>query len=245
MRHLKWEACYNVRDVGGYPTLDGARLREGALIRSDNLVHLTPAGQAALVAYGVRTIIDLRVPEELQMHPDPFAHAAGASAGVSYLNIPLSPEQEKSSAEHFRAARTIRESYCVALDYLAPIFARVITAMADAPEGGVLFHCHAGRDRTGMVAALALSLVRVPQETIVEDYAITDEYIKPMNDAFIAGMKHQKERDEFMHELSVSRETMRGFLAHLEQRHGGAEAYLLRAGVPLEKLERLRTRWIA
>ncbi len=72
-RHLPWDACYNARELGGYPTESGAQIRMQALIRSDSLYHLTPGGQTALRDYGVRTIIDLRSPHELEREANPFA----------------------------------------------------------------------------------------------------------------------------------------------------------------------------
>ncbi len=93
-----------------------------------------------------------------------------------------------------------------------------------------------------MIAALVLDLCRVPEDVIVEDYAITDTFIREMNEAYMKEMSNPKERERFRHELTITRETMRGFLDHLNRKHGGAEAYLVSQGVPREKLERLRER---
>src|SRR5437868_13316841 len=87
VRYLAWDACYNVRDVGGYPTGDGGRTPWGALVRADNLYRLTEEGQAALRDYGVRTIVDLRLAHELERHPSPFA--ANGEGGPRYLNLPI------------------------------------------------------------------------------------------------------------------------------------------------------------
>ncbi len=245
MKHLEWEACYNVRDLGGYPTRDGGQLREGVLIRSDNLYRLTPAGQAALVDYGVRTIIDLRFRDELTTRPSPFANGRATDFGVRYLNISLTPDPREGFDDAFAATESNREGYCLALDLLGPTFARIISAIADGTnQGGVLFHCHAGRDRTGMVAALVLDLCKVPEDIIAEDYAITDTFIREMNEAYIKEISNPKERERFFHELTITRETMRGFLEHLNSKHGRAEAYLIGKGVPREKLEGLRERLV-
>src|SRR3954452_62820 len=87
--YLAWDACYNVRDLGGYPTERGGRIRPQALVRADNLCRLTPTGQAALRAYGIRTVIDLRLPYELEVDPNPFAVQQEPAAGPRYLNLPL------------------------------------------------------------------------------------------------------------------------------------------------------------
>jgi len=73
-RHCAWEACYNIRDLGGYPTRDGSQTRWRALVRADDLSRLTPIGRRALLAYRIRTIVDLRSPAEVAHAPHPFAH---------------------------------------------------------------------------------------------------------------------------------------------------------------------------
>ncbi len=244
MHRLDWEACYNARDLGGYPTGEGGRTRDGALVRADNLYHLTPAGRAALVGYGVRTIIDLRFPEELVHRPNPFADPAVHNHTLTYHSLPLQGPSTKESEAAYKAANSNCERYCVALDYGMSAFARVMNAIADAPEGTVLVHCHAGRDRTGMVSAMLLKLAGVPDETIAEDYALSDTYIKPLNDQFLQSMHDPRERAKFLHELEIAPATMLGFLAHLKEKHGGAEAYLLAAGVSQERLAKIKRKLV-
>ena len=165
-RYLRWDACYNARDLGGLPTRDGARTRRGALIRADSVGRLTERGRAALEAYGVRTIIDLRFGVEVRDDPSPFTDHATIIAH----NLPLNPNDvavTRSLATQRGSALPYPATVNVA--YLAthqPQIAAVMRAIADAPEGGILFHCHAGRDRTGLIAALLLALVGVPAETI-------------------------------------------------------------------------------
>ncbi len=244
MYHLDWEACYNARDVGGYPTREGGQTRDHALVRADNLYHLTAAGRAALVDYGVRTIIDLRFPEELEQRPNPFADPAVHNHTLTYHSLPLLGPASAESEAAYKAANSNCERYCVALDYGMPAFARVMNAIAEAPEGTVLVHCHAGRDRTGMVTALLLKLAGVPDETIAEDYALSDTYIKPMNDRFLENMQDPRERAKFLHELEIAPATMLGFLAHLKEKHGGAEAYLRAAGVSRERIEKIKRKLV-
>ncbi len=245
MKHLQWEACYNIRDLGGYPTRDGGQLREKVLLRSDNLYRLTPAGCAALVDYGVRTIIDLRFRDELKTHPNPFANSARAKTGVRYRNVSLSPDPPYQSQEAFAALSSMRERYCLALDLHGEPFARVITAIAEGlDDGTVLFHCHAGRDRTGLVTALVLDLCQVPEEVIVEDYALSDTFIHEMNEAYIQEMTDPAEREHFRHEIAITRETMQYFLDYMNKRYGGAEAYLSSNSVPEAKLISLREKLV-
>ena len=84
-RALAWGACLNVRDLGGLSTADGRRVRHGALVRSDQLCRLDDGGRDALVAHGVRTVIDLRTPAEAEKDPDPTWH----EQGVDYALVPI------------------------------------------------------------------------------------------------------------------------------------------------------------
>src|SRR5436190_1302992 len=88
-RYLAWDACYNIRDVGGYPTESGGQIRWRTLVRADNLNRLTDDGQAALLDYGLRTIIDLRLAEELETYPNPWAAREGVEGAPRYLHLPL------------------------------------------------------------------------------------------------------------------------------------------------------------
>src|SRR5438309_1708403 len=93
-RHLAWPHCLNVRELGGYPIAGGGQVRWRALLRGDNLCRLTPEGCSALVDYGVRTIIDLRSPWELELAPHPFRQSEQSSRWPTYLNLPLLDEAD-------------------------------------------------------------------------------------------------------------------------------------------------------
>src|SRR5438874_11727619 len=111
-RHLAWEACYNVRDVGGYPTGEGKPIRWQTLVRADNLYRLTNEGQAALREYGVRTIIDLRLAHELERDPSPFAAHQGPGDVPRYISLPLH-DLETDAA--MNAAGSTQEEYIILL----------------------------------------------------------------------------------------------------------------------------------
>ena len=146
-RRLDWDALLNARDLGGLPTADGRETRHGALVRSDSLASLTPAGRDAVLAYGVRTVVDLRLPFELKAEPNPFA--GRGRHGVAYHNVsfidPASPPPG--------IATTLAEDYSSMLDRFGRRVAAVVTTIADAADGGVLIHCAAGKDRTGLIVA--------------------------------------------------------------------------------------------
>jgi protein-tyrosine phosphatase len=236
-RRLLWEGCYNVRDLGGYLTASGGETRWGAVVRTDNLARLTEAGRAALLEYGVRSIVDLRKPDEIAEHPNPFAEPG--EHGIEYTNVSL-VDPAKSAPENFT---TLANDYKRILDSFAPAMAEIMTAIAWAPEGGVLVHCMAGKDRTGMVSAILLELAGVSRETIAEDYALSAEFLRPLEEEWLEnGPGEREERAREQAKWVPRAQVMLEVLAHLDDRYGGVEEYLLQAGVSPEAIARLRAR---
>lgn len=214
-RHLRWDACYNVRDLGGLATADGGSTRRGALIRADSVGRLSGPGRAALEAYGIRTIIDLRFGVEVRDDPSPFD---GHATIVSH-NLALNPN-DAAVTRAVAAWRGAAMPYMATVNaaYLAthqPQIAAIMRAVAGATDGGILFHCHAGRDRTGLIAALLLGIAGVPAAAITADYALS---------------------------FSAQPETMDATLDHLESAYGGIVAYLRAADVAARDIARIRRR---
>ncbi len=246
-RRLQWDACYNVRDLGGYATGDSRRTRWRAVLRGDNLCRLTSAGRAALLDAGVRTIVDLRSPSEVATFPHPFGNpsARDIPLPVTYLNLPLLDEADDAGAVALRVAETVRAQYVLMLDRYPARMAAVLQAIVAAPEGAVLVHCHAGKDRTGLVAALLLELVGVPRPTIAEDYALSDSYLQPLYAQLLTEARDDAARERLQRLLVSSRETMLDVLSYLDDLYGGTAAYLQAAGVTTGQLVQLRERLLA
>ncbi len=227
-RRLAWEGLLNARDLGGYPTADGRETRWGAIVRSDNLTPLTDAGQAALLAYGIRSIVDLRRPEEAREHPNPFAEPA--SHGLAYVNVPFEDPAVYAFTEEPESLTVV---YQMMLDHYRARVADVMTTVADAPPGGVLVHCMGGQDRTGLVSAFLLDLAGVDRETIAADYAVTQENLRERDDEYVRnGPGDRAERERLTAKFSAKAEVMMDVLDHVDERYGGVERYLLQAGVP-------------
>jgi protein-tyrosine phosphatase len=214
-RHLEWPACRNVRDLGGYPATGGGFVSFHAIVRSDNLCRLTAEGQAALTAYGVQTIIDLRSPNELALGPHPFA--GRGPQPPDYLNLPLIDETDRGLSVAIAAAASTSEAYCLLLTHCRAQIASILRGVAVARPGAVLIHCHAGRDRTGLIAALLLAHVGVSADIVAGDYADT-EFDPP------------------------SASTMLEVLAWIENQYGGVEAYLAGCWLQSGELAALRDR---
>jgi protein-tyrosine phosphatase len=236
-RRLAWEGLLNARDLGGYPAAEGRETRWGAVVRSDSPAALTPAGRQALIGYGVRCIVDLRLPEEVADRPNPFAEPDThgiAYTNVSFIDPAAAPPQDVA---------TLADDYKRMLDRFHPAVSAVMAAIARAPEGGVLVHCAAGKDRTGLVSALLLGLVGVQSQTIAADYALTAECLRPREQAWLDnGPGERAEREALLARVAPTAEVMLEVLDHLVDRYGGVEAYLLHAGVAPADLDRLRAR---
>ena len=243
-RFLAWEACHNARDTGGYPTHSGRQTRWQTLVRADNLHNLTLAGQAALRDYGVRTVIDLRLAHEVEKTPNPFANQHTLPEVPVYLNLPLHDPAANAAMD---LAPSMMGEYIVILEQSKPHISGVIQAAATGmAEGAVIVHCHGGKDRTGIVVALLLSIAGVPRETIIEDYALSEVQLEPLHAAWLEEQRiaqgHPIARPRWMQSRP---ETMSGVLDFLDRNYGGPEGYLRAAGVPQSCIIQIRDHLIA
>ncbi|WP_405149617.1 tyrosine-protein phosphatase [Sphaerisporangium sp. NBC_01403] len=237
-RELSWPGCDNARDLGHLPLEGGGVVRPGALLRSDGHQRLTPQGVAAVRRAGLSLIADLRLPAECDALPSPFAGTP------IYRNLSVLDPGDENDAVLELIGESLPEIYRRILDRRGPRLAAVLTAIARAPgEGGVLVHCHSGKDRTGLVIALALAVAGVPAREIAADYALTAERLRPGYEDHLASIGDPARRDRGRRLFAgVVPRTMLATLAHVRERHGGAETYLRRAGMSPSALAALRFR---
>ena len=240
-RTLRWDGCINVRDVGGLPTRLGGVTRWRALVRADSVRTLTDVGWRSLLDYGVRTIIDLRTPEECER--DPARHLP-----LEVVRVPIvgrTPDEIRAAREAGKLASSFEAATAVYLDLLERerrSFASAATAFANAEEGTVVVHCAAGKDRTGLLVAMLLAVAGVPAASIVEDYRVSAPNIAAAYEGWITAGETDTERDLRRALIASPPEAMAGVLEHLDVAHGGAAAYLRAAGVSDDALARVRTR---
>lgn len=238
-RHLSWEGCHNTRDLGGLPTTDGRETRWRAVIRSDLLARLTASGRRAMLDYGVRTIIDLRVPEEAEKAPSVPVAEADPGEDLTYLNLPLDKRDPRVGAL-VGAATTRAEAYCILLDHYLDAVGEALRGVAHARPGGVIVHCHAGTDRTGMVSALLLKLAGVPDEAIAADYAESQTRLGPLYEQALEQVGIQDDSSIWA-QPTVTVETMHTLLTHIHATYGGIEECLARSGLSPAEIRRLRS----
>jgi protein-tyrosine phosphatase len=245
-RTLAWDGCLNVRDLGGHPTENGGETRFGRVVRADSVRQLTDAGWAAAVAYGVRTAVDLRFREELDDDPPGELPIA-----VVHLSLFGEPDEERwreldaHAAELGDSAKATAYVYLETLEEHRPRFAAAIAAVTDAEPGGVLVHCAGGKDRTGLVSALLLRLAGVAPEAVAADYALSEGFLAPRHEEWLAGAADDEERARIRRISATPAEAMLAVLGELEGRYGSAAGYLRTAGADDLVLERARSRLLA
>ena len=208
--------------------------RHGVLIRSDNVAALNADGVRAMWEYGVNTVIDLRSESEIARNPSPFAPA---DYGPAYLHLPLIDD---AFSRTIAATTDMGERYKAMVDHRPQAFAQIFSALARV-DGPAVFHCYAGKDRTGLVAAMLLALADVKRDAIAADYAETDENLASRYDEWLAGAA--PERVEAMRdELRCPPEWMLGALDHVSGLWGGVGPYLTAAGMAPSDILRLQTK---
>ena len=223
----------NARDLGGYPTADGAVTRRRSLLRADDLAQLSPEGLDALADYGVETVLDLRWPEEIATAPSPVPRRLPAVRYVSVSLLADNPAQWGALGGY-----CAKEQWkCAVLERLQPQLNAALAAIAAAGPGPLLFHCVAGKDRTGVIAALLLALADVVPDAIAADYAastgnLREAYLRRYPDGDPAAI---------IEAVRCPEQAVYNMLDYLASA-GGIRAYLRGIGLDPTKISRLRAR---
>jgi len=238
-RHLVWPNLLNARDLGGLRSASGETTWR-RVVRADNLNKLALVGVVAMVEYGVRTVIDLRDPRELEKFPNPLA--AAPPLGVVFANVPLISDAEWEAIKD--PGRTA-EGYVLTARLSHTNIANAFAALSDATPGGVVIHCHAGKERTGIVAALLLSLAGVSDETVAADWTASDAYLQPLYEEWLANERDPAIRAKRSEGFVMHAEHIVDVLTYVRRTHGSIEEYLLAGGVTAEQLVRARRRLLS
>lgn len=231
-RSVRWDGAVNARDLGGV----SPGIRPGRLYRMGRHEWLTDTGWQQAYDDGVRTVVDLRNPDERgRRETDPVLN----SAVLDRFRVVNCPTEDQLDKEFMKLAGPYLNSpqyYLENLHRWPEKIAAVVRAIADA-EGAVVVHCAAGRDRTGMVTAVLLTLAGVPHEDIADDYALA-----------VHGINEHHLGQEKPRETPKSPEQLQEWIAHtrahlLALLDGfDAEAYLRDAGVSRQEIDAVRKR---
>lgn len=241
-RLIEFDGARNFRDIGGYRSQLGGEVRWGRVYRAAALHEMTAADRDRLESLGIVTVYDLRSRLEFEDHPDP----------VPSINVPIlgrymaenEPPDFASFVDHDQGVAFMTQMVRNMLDHGAVEIGQVIGGLAHAERLPAVFHCTAGKDRTGLVAALLLEVLGVEREVVLDDFQLTDRY-RGAPEASIGfrrmlefGMPPEAAAGAF----GAPREMMSAALDSLDAEYGGAERYLVeQAGLPLGSIERLRS----
>ncbi|MCX4732726.1 tyrosine-protein phosphatase [Streptomyces sp. NBC_01363] len=234
-RHIAFEHLYNFRDLGGYPAAGGRTMRCGRLFRSDSLGKLQDEDWDRFLTLGIRTVIDLRHPWEAKRSGRVPSHQ-----GLAYHNLSIEhrPYDQAGLSPDVDPARFLADKYSeVAHDGVKEL-RRALEIIAD-DTAPLVFHCHSGKDRTGLLAMLVLALVGVHEDDIVADFALTE-----LATERLVAEWHASYPDLTLRWPAYGRapaEIMKLFLASLATQYGSVHGYAVKQlGVDEELIAALR-----
>lgn len=226
---------FNTRDLGGYNTNNG-KLAMHKTYRSGNMGQVDEAGIETLKKLGVSRVIDLRSQKERDTEPDPFSSEDGIELIAISLFDDLNPNQKTKS-------NVLLDLYIHALKTQGPVFVKVLQHIAESRDA-VMFHCTAGKDRTGLIAALLLALSGVSKDDIINDYAMTADRLGPLLQTIEKTAKSFNfSKEDYMPMLECNPENMIKALDWIDTNFNSVENYVKSHGFTGEDLTRLRERW--
>lgn len=232
---LELEGAHNIRELGGYPTVDGGYTLTHRVLRGDELTNITETDKARLIEYGLHRVVDLRSSLENEREANPFAN----TPYVEYVNIPMLDHMNSSNFMD-ELPSSLAELYIGMLEGDGADLGRVMRMLAQPTTGVTLIHCTFGKDRTGVLSALLLLLAGVPEDEVIADYAASAANMKAQIDALLVAARSMGV--EVPASLLTSDPAdMRAMIDYLNEKYGGAHAYLgERCGCESETLDRLR-----
>jgi protein-tyrosine phosphatase len=251
-RLVPLDGTMNFRDLGGYVGADGRSVRWGRVYRSDALAQLSDSDHVTLATLGLATILDVRGPRETEAQPPRLP----VDGSIAWVEAPIAAEVEGSPSIDSQIRRREISSYGV--EDMVGLYVTLVCEAASsvgtvfdaltATDQPAVFHCAAGKDRTGMIAAMLLEVLGVGEDDVLDDYELTNRY---RTGARLAALREELEPlgidlDPFMDFFRPNRLTMVGALATLRTEYGSIEAFLVGpAGARPDTVERLRGRLLA
>ena len=241
------EGCPNLRDLGGYETTDGRRMKWGRIFRSSNLARLTDKGLDQIKQLGIRLVCDFRTQAEAEKLPNRFPDLEA----VGYMRLPIQHgefeptsvfDRIKNGDYSWISEDFMIQGYIESVERYADVWGRFFTLLSDPGCRPLLFHCTGGKDRTGAAAALILLALGVPEETVVGDYGLSDGYNADVRQTIYDrlrpfGVDISKVEPYF----TAPESRIRALLKYVDERYGSAVGYLnKKAGVSEAMLNGLK-----
>jgi protein-tyrosine phosphatase len=246
-REIKLQGAINFRDIGGYATKDGRHVKWGKIYRSAELSHLTPADLTKLQQLPLAYVADFRGPYEVKAAPDKIPVTA------TRISLPAGSEHTGDSnymKTLFKSAKgdsgliSFYSNITPFKDRYAPLFNELLQADKDS---ALLFHCTAGKDRTGIAAALILYALGVDEPTIIEDYVATNYYRRNENERAIKGVVQMYKIDEVTARnlMSAKEAYIRATFTTIKSQYGTMDIYLEQVmGLSKEKRGLLQQKYL-
>ena len=249
-RHIEFESVMNFRDLGGYHTVQGATVRWGRLFRSGGLHYMTDADVRQARAMGIRSVLDLRRPDEVAYQQfGPFMEPPTKHYAFSLIPEGGSPLLDERYGQGISGDRYRGYMDFAGVDGHPNYYVQALELLASEETYPAVFHCTAGKDRTGVIAALVLDILGVDEQTIVDDYVLSNL----TRDALIAQLGRDHVRRQELGEipqdvepreppaewLPVPPDAIGIYMDHVRRDFGSARGYFERQGVPAETFDRL------
>lgn len=240
-RFVAIDGCFNFRDLGGYRTVHGRTVAWGRLYRADGLHRITATGATAFQRLGVTSVLDLRTPEEVAERR--WAPPAGWPGHWRHLPLlSVTPDWSEHPPEELARADFAADHYRHLTEVGGAALRTAVESLATSGGLPAVFHCAAGKDRTGVLAAVVLRLLGVDAQTVADDYALSEEATARW-EASLGEGNQDDTRAAWSYVppslLRAERETMLGFLRHVEGPAGSADALAARLGIDADTVQRL------
>jgi protein-tyrosine phosphatase len=233
-RRVRLEGSVNFRDLGGYKTSDGRRIKWGKVFRSDNLARLTDMDLSKLMNMGIKLVCDFRTPVEIEKMPDKFP----GNSPAEYLHLPIIHGESDNTALFNRiksgdidwiSTDFMTQGYIKNLEAFSGTWAEVIKRLANPQNIPLVFHCTAGKDRAGTCAALILLLLGVPEQTVIKDHSLSNIFIKKVLDKIYAYIKSLDiDPERVAPYFTAPKESIISLIDHINYNYGSAYNYFIK-----------------
>jgi len=246
-RKIPFKGAFNFRDLGGYETEDGRRVKWGRVYRSDNLSGLTDNDLTLLRKTGIKLVCDFRSRDEAQTSPDQLP----ADGSIRYLNLPVKNDHSDTASrlEQIKAGDLdwitldfMIDAYLKYIDRFAPVWGTVLNRLAEAENRPMVFHCTAGKDRAGTCAALLLLALGIPEETVIYDHGLSNTYIAALLEKIYRHFKtYRIDTERLEPYFTAPHACIVAVINHIHKKYGTVDNYLeSRGGVGSETIVLLK-----
>lgn len=246
-RRVPLEGSVNFRDLGGYETSDGRRVKWGQVFRSDNLGRLTDRDVSFVQRMGIRMVCDFRTPAEANKLPDRFP----STKQGRYLHLPIQHgefdpagtfERIKNGDIEWMTEEFMITSYLKNIDDFASVWSVLFKILADGSKRPLVFHCTGGKDRAGVCASLVLLTLGVPEETVIDDHGLSNLYIAAVLERIYDQIRsYGVDPNQIASYFTAPQNAIVAVVRHIRQTYGSAADYLIKkAGVDEKVVAQLR-----